>query len=66
MNTIEFQTKITADEKIFIDDSIKKSNFLLCNFLSENFSIDITDDSDIISGFERDWSKIISIYVTLC
>ena len=58
MNIIKFQTKITTHEKILIDDSIKISNFSLCDFLSNQFSIDITDDPDIVSGFERDWSNI--------
>ncbi len=58
MNIIKFQTKITNHEKILIDDCIKTSSFSLCGFLSDKFLIDITDDSDIVSSFERDWSNM--------
>ena len=58
MNIIKFQTKITNPEKILIDECIKASSFSLCKFLSDNYLIDITDDPDIVSGFERDWSNI--------
>ena len=58
MSTLKIQTNITTDEKIFIKNNLKNTRFKLCNFLANNFSIDITNDSDIISGFERDWSNL--------
>ena len=58
MNLIKFKTEITSDEKILIDNSIGKSGFSVCNFLSQHFLIDITNDPDIILSFERDWSNI--------
>ena len=58
MNTIKFKTEITSDEKKIIHDNVKTAGFLLSNFLSNNFLIDITNDPDIISSFERDWSNL--------
>ena len=58
MNFLKFKSKITNKEKIYINKNIKKIEFSLCSFLSKEFNIDITNDIDIVSGFERDWSNI--------
>jgi len=58
MNILKFKSEITLSDKQIIDSNIQAPVFLLCQFLIENFNIDITDDSDIIFGFQRDWSNI--------
>ena len=58
MNILEFHSEITTDEKKLIHLKINEPQFSLCHLLSKQFTIDITNDSDIIKGFERDWSNI--------
>ena len=58
MNILEFHSEITTDEKKLIHLKINEPQFSLCHLLSKQFTIDITSDSDIIKGFERDWSNI--------
>ena len=58
MNIIKLYSEISNEEKRLINKTIKNPDFLLCDFLSKKFSIDITNDTDIIAGFERDWSNM--------
>ena len=58
MNKLKLETNITINEQKIIATAIEESCFSLCKLLSQKFDIDITNDPDIISGFEKDWSNI--------
>lgn len=58
MNTLKFKMEISLENKKIIQSNLASAKISLCKLLIQKFDIDITDDSDIISSFERDWSNM--------
>jgi len=58
MNILKLHSELTSDEKNIIHNHLQNSKFQICKFLHDTFQIDITNDADIVSSFERDWSNM--------
>ena len=58
-------SEIEKEIKKFTEDFIS-DNESISKFLKNKFSIDITTDQDIISGFDHDWSNINGFADALC